>query len=113
LAGVLGRDTEGTFGDDTLGIQVPSDQERRNAAIAGLKAKRDFKAHAAAYVIVNAGLVVIWALSGAGYFWPIWSMFGWGIGLAFNAWAAYVRRPITEDDIRAEMKRGEPPRTTD
>jgi hypothetical protein len=30
---------------------------------------------------------------------------GWGIGLAFNAWDVYVRRPITEDEIRHEMQR--------
>ena len=26
-------------------------------------------------------LVAIWALTGAGYFWPIWPMLGWGIGV--------------------------------
>jgi hypothetical protein len=59
----------------------------------------------AAYVIVNSMLVVIWALSSGGYFWPIWPIVGWGIGLAFNAWAVYFQRPITEDDIRREMER--------
>lgn len=88
---------------------MSSEEERREAAIGRLKAKRDFRTHLAAYVIVNAGLVVIWALSGAGYFWPIWPILGWGIGLAFNAWAVYVQRPITEDAIRAEMTRDEPP----
>jgi hypothetical protein len=27
-------------------------------------------------------LLGIWALTGMGYFWPIWPMMGWGIGLA-------------------------------
>lgn len=94
-----------------MGVQVPSEEQRRKAAIDRLKARRDFKAHAAAYIIVNTGLVVIWALSGAGYFWPIWPILGWGVGLAFNAWAAYIQKPITEDDIRTEMNRDEPPRT--
>ena len=30
-------------------------------------------------------LVVIWALTGAGYFWPIWPMLGWGIGVLSHA----------------------------
>ena len=79
--------------------------ERHEAAFKRVKAKRDFKNHAAAYVIVNALLVVIWALSGAGYFRPIWPIAGWGVGLAFNAWAVYFERPISEDDIRHEMER--------
>jgi hypothetical protein len=82
-----------------------NDEERRAAAVKRLKDKRDFRNHVAAYVFVNALLVAIWAFSGAGYFWPIWSIAGWGVGLAFNAWAVYFERPITEDDIRREMQR--------
>ncbi len=84
---------------------MASETERRTAAIKRLKDKRDFRNHVAAYVIVNSMLVVIWALSSGGYFWPIWPIVGWGIGLAFNAWAVYFQRPITEDDIRREMER--------
>ena len=47
---------------------------------------------------------MIWALSGGGYFWPVWALFGWGIGLAFHAVAAYSpRATITEEQIRKEM----------
>lgn len=34
-----------------------------------------------AYIMVMALLVAIWALTGAGYFWPVWPALGWGIGL--------------------------------
>jgi hypothetical protein len=37
--------------------------------------------HLRAYIAVNLMLVAIWALTGAGYFWPIWPILGWGIGL--------------------------------
>jgi hypothetical protein len=35
----------------------------------------------AAFVAVNLMLIVIWAATGGGYFWPIWPLLGWGIGL--------------------------------
>jgi hypothetical protein len=79
---------------------------RTSAAGAALKRKRDFKAHLAAYVIINAFLVVVWYLNGRGYFWPGWVLAGWGIGLAFNAWDAYGRRgDISEAEIQREMER--------
>jgi len=81
------------------------DEAQHEAAFKRVKAKRDFRNHAGAYLIVNAMLVAIWALSGAGYFWPIWPILGWGIGLAFNAWAAYFEKPITEQEVRREMER--------
>ena len=37
--------------------------------------------HVRAYVGVSLMLVAIWALTGAGYFWPIWPMLGWGIAV--------------------------------
>jgi len=84
---------------------MDDEEVRRTAAVKRLKDKRDFRNHVAAYLIVNSMLVAIWALSSGGYFWPIWPILGWGIGLAFNAWAVYFQRPITEDDIRKEMER--------
>ncbi len=37
--------------------------------------------HLRAYLAVSVMLVAIWALTGAGYFWPIWPIMGWGIGV--------------------------------
>jgi uncharacterized ion transporter superfamily protein YfcC len=80
---------------------------KRQAAYKRAKAKKDFRNHVAVYVIVNALLIVIWAVSGQGYFWPMWPLLGWGIGLVLNGWTAYYERPVSEDDIRREMERGE------
>lgn len=79
---------------------------RREAAIKRVKAKRDFKNHLAIYLIVNGLLVIIWAVGGGGYFWPVWPIAGGGIGVAFNAWNVYFEKPITENEIRREMERG-------
>ena len=32
-------------------------------------------------VLVCLGLIAIWALTGMGYFWPVWPILGWGIGV--------------------------------
>lgn len=39
------------------------------------------------YVVVNIGLILIWVVSGGGYFWPIWVIIGWGIGLGIHAFS--------------------------
>lgn len=41
--------------------------------------------HATVYVVVNVMLIAIWAASGGGYFWPIWPILGWGIGVGAHA----------------------------
>jgi uncharacterized small protein (DUF1192 family) len=53
--------------------------------------RRDFQEHLRAYLMVMVLLVAIWALTGAGYFWPVWPMLGWGIGVWSHA--AAVRTP--------------------
>ena len=86
---------------------------RRQAAISRLGAKREFRLHLAVYLVVNTMLIVIWAATGGGYFWPIWPIGGWAIGLASHAFTVYYQRPVTEDDIQAEMRRQGPPDTQD
>ena len=84
-------------------------EERRAAAIARITDKRDFRNHALVYCAVNTLLVVIWAASGAGYFWPIWPIAGWGIALALHAWRTFGQKPISEADINEEMHRFDSP----
>jgi hypothetical protein len=77
----------------------------REAAKESLKKKAEFRTHVLAYVLVNAFLVVIWAVTSSGYFWPIFPIAGWGIGLALHGWDTYRVQVPTEDDIRREMDR--------
>ncbi|MQA76090.1 MAG: hypothetical protein GEU88_17445 [Solirubrobacterales bacterium] len=58
-----------------------------------------------AYVVVNVVLVVIWAVSGGGYFWPIWVIGGWGLGVLITAYNVYWRKPISESEIEREQQR--------
>jgi hypothetical protein len=82
-----------------------SEQELRKLAVSRLKKKRDFSTHVVIYIIVNAMLVGIWAVTGAGLFWPIFPILGWGIGVGANAWDVYGRKPITEEEVRRETER--------
>lgn len=58
-------------------------------------------------MIVWLILIGVWALSGAGYFWPAWAIFGMCIALAFMFWDAYGPRKAvpSEDAIAQEMKK--------
>ena len=84
---------------------MADDEQRRTAAIERLKEKRSFSQDVVAYVVVNAFLVFIWAITGGGYFWPAWIMGGWGIGVIMHAWTVYGQRPISETEIEREMQR--------
>lgn len=55
------------------------------------KARVRFRWSLVTYCIVNAMLVAIWftASGPSRYFWPVWPMLGWGLGLAFQYFHAY------------------------
>ena len=77
----------------------------RELAVGRLKKQADFRLHFMIYLLVNGFLVVIWLMSGVSFFWPVFPIFGWGIGVAANAWDAYMRDVPSETAIRREMRR--------
>ncbi|MFL6181077.1 MAG: 2TM domain-containing protein [Actinomycetes bacterium] len=79
--------------------------EDRVIARKRIQARRDLGTHLVVYLVVNTFVVVMWALTGQGYFWPAWLIAGWGIGLVMNAWDLYGRRPVTEADVDEELRR--------
>jgi hypothetical protein len=84
--------------------QSTDNETLRDQAIKRLKKQSDFKVHLLMYVMVNAFLLVVWAMTGAGFFWPAFFIVGWGIGVVANAWDAYGNVP-SESRIREEMER--------
>lgn len=84
---------------------IGNEDELRKAAMKRIKKRRDFYGHLVSYVIINAFLVLIWYFTTGGYFWPMWVMIGWGIGLAFNAWDVFGRKDVSEADVQAEMEK--------
>jgi predicted membrane channel-forming protein YqfA (hemolysin III family) len=78
----------------------------REAAVQRLKKKRDLFAHLLVYTLFNASFVVIWALTGShGFFWPVFLIVFWGIGVVMNAYDVYRRDQFSEASIRREMSR--------
>jgi hypothetical protein len=59
--------------------------EKEILARSRVKEIKKFYMNLTLYGSVNFGLILIWALSGGGYFWPIWVMVGWGIGVLMEA----------------------------
>ena len=59
------------------------------------KARTKFQGHLVVYLLVNAGLWLLWALlpEAHGHHhelpWPIWTSAFWGIGLVLQGFAAY------------------------
>ncbi len=83
----------------------PND-DLRERAIKRIKKRRDFHGHLIAYVTVNAFLVLIWAVTDVhGFFWPLFPLAGWGVGLVLNAWDVWHSEGLEEDRIQREMRR--------
>jgi 2TM domain-containing protein len=82
-----------------------TEQDLRERAVKRLKKRRDFAAHLIVYVMVNTFIVVIWAVTSDGFFWPIFPMAGWGIGVVMNGWDVYRGDEFTEQQIAEEMAR--------
>ena len=81
------------------------EDELRTEAKKRVEKRRDLGTHFVVFLVVNAALIAVWALTGGGYFWPAWFLGLWGVGLIMNVWDVYFRRPVTEHDIEQEMKR--------
>ena len=77
----------------------------RELALKRLKKRRDFHAHLLVYFLVNAFLVVIWAVTTpGGFFWPVFPIVAWGIGVVMNAWDVYFAQDFTEEQINEEIE---------
>jgi hypothetical protein len=78
----------------------------RERAVKRLKKRRDFFGHLIVYVLVNTFVLVLWILSDPhGFFWPIFLIVAWGIGVVMNAWDVFHPEEFDEQQIRQEMDR--------
>jgi hypothetical protein len=97
--------------NDIQDTEVVTQDRLAETAVKRIKARRDFMGHLLVYLLVNGLLVGIWLVvglhSGSWFFWPVFPILGWGIGVAMNAWAVYgpPSEPITDDAIAEEVER--------
>ena len=78
---------------------------RREIAIKRIQERNAVKVHAFTYLVVNGLCVAIWAMTGSGFFWPIFLIVLWGMGLVMHVYNAYFGGVYTEQQIRKEMER--------
>jgi hypothetical protein len=75
------------LGDLPVGRIAQSDPRRRAARVAA--ARRGVRIHFAAYLAAALLMIGIWLIVavtvGAWYFWPVWPILGWGIGVISHA----------------------------
>jgi hypothetical protein len=85
---------------------IENGDELRELAIKRLRDKRGLQAHLLAYTTVNLFLVAVWYfITHGGFFWPMFPIFGWGIGLVFHAWDFYSPETFSEDQVQREIGR--------
>ncbi len=65
---------------------APPSPATPRARRSALTPEHGFRAHLVSYLAVMALLLAVWLLTTpGGYFWPMWPMLGWGIGLVKHA----------------------------
>ena len=71
--------------------QKLSEEQIYEEAKKRVEEKRGFYVHLTVYIVVNIGLVLLWAFAtSGGHPWFIWSLGGWGIGLLFHYLSVFV-----------------------
>jgi hypothetical protein len=87
---------------------LPAVQPRPGHDARRERAKRRVLQRAGFWAVTCVAMVVIWAASGFGYFWPIWVMLGGGIAVGTRAWgelgpAAADRRRLGQGSSRRPL----------
>lgn len=78
---------------------------RRALAIKRIQEKHSFWVHAFTYLVVNAMIVLVWLMTGVGFFWPIFIIGFWGMGVVIHGYNAYRGSVYTEEEVQRELER--------
>ena len=66
---------------------------------------RDFVSQVFAYAIGNIAFMVIWAAQGKGFFWPMYPLLVWGLGLSAQHFNVVIHGQITDEEVRRKLNR--------
>lgn len=77
----------------------------RQKAASRVRKKLGLYWHAAVFVIANGAMAAINLTHSPGYYWFVWPLAGWGVGLVMHAFATFQGTGMTEAMIEAEVKR--------
>jgi len=86
-----------------------SEEEVRQLAESRVARKKGFFVHLLVYIVVNAFIVVIWAItasaSGVWFPWFAFPLAGWGVGLLFHCMGVFVFPKGGSDWERREIEK--------
>ena len=92
--------------DISTDVISPEDTVLRERALKRLQKKRGLQAHFIVYTLVNSFTVAVWLMTGAdGFFWPVFLIAFWGVGLVMNTWDVYRTDEFSDEDIAREVAR--------
>jgi hypothetical protein len=75
-----------------LTFDLPRDLRARGRRVVTRVDRAMLRAHGTAFVGVNGGLVGLWAVTGAGEFWPAFMLVPWGMAFGAHAYGSRTLR---------------------
>jgi 2TM domain len=81
------------------------EREVRAKALSRVRAKIGFRWHFAAFALVNVALYAINRVYTPNTLWFVWPLGGWGVALAFHAFAVFQGSGASDDMLEAEIQR--------
>ena len=80
--------------------------DSKEVAIRRIRKRKKLNKQWQVYLFINLILLLVWGLSGGGYFWPIWVIVFWGLSLAWEQWRFdHPEKAITDQEIQDELSR--------
>ena len=90
-------------------IEIMKNQEAYTNAEKKVEARMGFYTHLVVYLVVNTMLTILNLTVAGDYFWAMWPMIGWGIGVILHGLSTFVfdsQSSLKERLIEKEMQKG-------